>query len=202
MRAGKQRQAMLILAVALVAAGAVLAMVLSVAPFRQMPAAGPIMAIGPATPPPQPPPAIFENTPPDAARASNAQVPIVTSGLVTAPKFRFTGTIADRAAAEACLTAAVLYEAGDDPPGEKAVAQVVLNRVRHPAFPKTVCGVILQGSERHTGCQFTFTCDGALARTPSAQGWARVVVVTVVRVTVDVAPARRDGRGHRSRSSR
>ena len=51
--------------------------------------------------------------------------------------------------------------------------QTVLNRVRHPAFPATVCGVVFQGSERSTGCQFTFTCDGALARQPSAAAWAR-----------------------------
>jgi hypothetical protein len=50
---------------------------------------------------------------------------------------------------------------------------VVLNRVRHPAFPKSVCAVVFQGSDRATGCQFTFTCDGALARVPSAAGWAR-----------------------------
>jgi spore germination cell wall hydrolase CwlJ-like protein len=64
-----------------------------------------------------------------------------------------------------CLTAAVYYEArsqSDD--GQRAVAQVVLNRVRHPAFPKTVCGVVYQGSNRSTGCQFTFTCDGSLLR--------------------------------------
>jgi hypothetical protein len=67
----------------------------------------------------------------------------------------------------------MIYEAGDDPKGERAVGQVVLNRVRHPAFPKTVCGVVFQGSERTTGCQFTFTCDGALARTPGEDAWQR-----------------------------
>ncbi|VWX48640.1 cell wall hydrolase [Novosphingobium sp. 9U] len=58
----------------------------------------------------------------------------------------------------------MLYEAGNDAIGQMAVGQVVLNRVRHPAFPHSVCGVITQGSERATGCQFTFTCDGALSR--------------------------------------
>jgi hypothetical protein len=57
--------------------------------------------------------------------------------------------------------------------GQRAVAQVVLNRVRHPAFPKTVCGVVFQGSERTTGCQFTFTCDGAIGRAPVPVLWAR-----------------------------
>jgi hypothetical protein len=53
------------------------------------------------------------------------------------------------------------------------VAQVVLNRVRHPAYPNSVCGVVFQGSERVTGCQFSFTCDGALARRPMAAYWNR-----------------------------
>ena len=50
--------------------------------------------------------------------------------------------------------------------------QVVLNRVRHPAFPKTVCGVVFQGSERRTGCQFSFTCDGSMQRwRPGSASW-------------------------------
>ncbi|RZM11567.1 MAG: cell wall hydrolase, partial [Sphingomonas sp.] len=58
--------------------------------------------------------------------------------------------------------------------GARAVAQVVLNRLRHPAFPKTVCGVVFEGSERSTGCQFSFTCDGAVSRwKPSEAGWRR-----------------------------
>jgi hypothetical protein len=54
-----------------------------------------------------------------------------------------------------------------------AVVQVVLNRVRHPAYPKTVCGVVFQGHERQTGCQFSYTCDGSLVRQPSADAWQR-----------------------------
>ncbi|WP_226017810.1 cell wall hydrolase [Novosphingobium sp. FKTRR1] len=72
-----------------------------------------------------------------------------------------------------CLTAAIYYEAASEPDGgQRAVAQVVLNRVSHPAFPKTVCGVVYQGSER-PGCQFSFACDGALARAPVRQFWDR-----------------------------
>ena len=64
-----------------------------------------------------------------------------------------------------CLAEAVYYEARSEPQeGQRAVAQVVLNRVRHIAYPGTICGVVYQGSERRTGCQFTFTCDGSLAR--------------------------------------
>lgn len=64
-----------------------------------------------------------------------------------------------------CLAAAIAYEAGFEPvEGRRAVAEVVLNRVRAPGFPKTVCDVVFQGATRQTGCQFSFTCDGALRR--------------------------------------
>jgi hypothetical protein len=79
---------------------------------------------------------------------------------------------ASRLTALDCLTAAVFYEAASENlTGQRAVAQVVLNRVRHPAYPNSICGVVFQGSERATGCQFTFTCDGSLARLPSQRGW-------------------------------
>ncbi len=79
----------------------------------------------------------------------------------------------DHYRAAQCLTAAIYYEAASEPDaGQRAVAQVVLNRVSHPAFPKTVCGVVYQGSER-SGCQFSFACDGSMARRPMAQFWER-----------------------------
>lgn len=84
----------------------------------------------------------------------------------------------DRSRAEQCLTAAIYYEAASEPDaGQRAVAQVVLNRVAHPAYPKTVCGVVYQGSERTTGCQFSFTCDGSLARRPNRLFWERAASV-------------------------
>jgi hypothetical protein len=49
----------------------------------------------------------------------------------------------------------------------------VLNRVRHPAYPKSICGVVYQGSARPTGCQFTFTCDGALRWAPQPALWRK-----------------------------
>jgi hypothetical protein len=111
---------------------------------------------------------------PDEARAYNASIPFSTAPNPAARPFHLAGAEADRQRAIACLAAAEVYEAGDDAAGEKAVAQVVLNRLRHPAFPKTVCGVVFQGAERSTGCQFTFTCDGALDRwKPSHAAWDR-----------------------------
>lgn len=111
---------------------------------------------------------------PENARAINAAIPFSRAPNPAARPFRFAGNGEDRARATACLAAAQYYEAGDDAQGQEAVAQVVLNRVRHPAFPKSVCGVVFQGAERVTGCQFTFTCDGAMhARTPSPDAWNR-----------------------------
>lgn len=84
----------------------------------------------------------------------------------------------DRAQALQCLTLAVAYEAGNQSAdGQRAVAEVVLNRMRDPAFPKTVCGVVFAGSTRRTGCQFTFTCDGSLRRllSPRTMASARSV---------------------------
>lgn len=81
---------------------------------------------------------------------------------------------ADRSRALRCLTQAVYYEAALEPrAGQEAVAQVVLNRVRDPNFPNSVCGVVFQGAERITGCQFSFTCDGALAQGPVDWAWKR-----------------------------
>ena len=78
----------------------------------------------------------------------------------------------DRARALDCLTQAVYYEAArESEVGQEAVAQVVLNRMRHPAYPKTVCGVVYQGAARTTGCQFTFTCDGSMRYAPQPALW-------------------------------
>ncbi len=130
--------------------------------------------VSPAELPPVEPVAFVDVTP-DDARLINAAIPFSTEPNPAAKPFHLpkATTDAERARAIDCLAAAVLYEAGDDAKGEQAVAQVVLNRVRHPAFPKTICGVVFQGSERDTGCQFTFTCDGALSRRYSDAAWDR-----------------------------
>ncbi len=111
----------------------------------------------------------------DQARAWNLANP--TSGLPNpaARPFKLkTGGMLDEARAIDCMTAAIYYEAAwESLDGQRAVAQVVLNRMRHPAFPKTVCGVVFQGSNRTTGCQFSFTCDGSMNRVPQEAAWLR-----------------------------
>jgi spore germination cell wall hydrolase CwlJ-like protein len=80
----------------------------------------------------------------------------------------------DRTRSLDCLTSAIYYEARSEPEeGQRAVAQVVLNRVRHPAYPSNVCGVVFQGSHRRTGCQFSFTCDGSMRGIRQPSAWER-----------------------------
>ncbi len=123
--------------------------------------------------PPAPEPLKFVKIAPQDAVALNASIPLSELPNPAARPFKLSAaSSSDRARALHCLTQAVYYEAAIEPlDGQRAVAQVVLTRVRHPAYPKSVCGVVYQGSERATGCQFTFTCDGSLARAPSAGLW-------------------------------
>lgn len=160
------------LAIALVIAMAALSLLrLPAPPYSTRP--------GPVPTHPRPPlPALPDAAPlrsvdAEAARRANSRIPIAVLADPPAAPFRFSGDAASRLRARDCLALAAWHEAGDDPPGERAVIQVVLNRARHPAFPGTVCGVVFQGSERRTGCQFTFTCDGALARIPPPAALAR-----------------------------
>ena len=106
----------------------------------------------------------------DAERI-NAVMPEAISTNPPAQPFVLKASATERTQAVDCLTAAIYYEAALEPrEGQEAVAQVVLNRMRHPGYPKSVCGVVFQGSDR-PGCQFSFACDGAMARQPAAWAW-------------------------------
>jgi hypothetical protein len=107
----------------------------------------------------------------DQARAINASLPFASGALHSARPFELSGDDTDQRRALLCLTQAVYYEAGFEPvDGRRAVAQVVLNRMRHPAFPKSICGVVYQGAGSGV-CQFTFVCDGALYHAPARKAW-------------------------------
>ena len=106
----------------------------------------------------------------DQAKLINASLPFAGGPVLAARPFEVSGSDLDHRRALLCLTQAVYYEAGFEPvEGRRAVAQVVLNRMRHPAFPKSVCGVVYQNNGRI--CQFTFACDGSLNRAPAAGAW-------------------------------
>ncbi|MDI1325732.1 MAG: cell wall hydrolase [Brevundimonas sp.] len=95
------------------------------------------------------------------------------TGPVAAQPFRLGGAL-DASRDLECLTQAAYYEArGEGRDGMRAVAQVVLNRVRHAAFPNSVCGVVFQGAGRRTGCQFSFTCDGSMRGRVNQVAWNR-----------------------------
>jgi spore germination cell wall hydrolase CwlJ-like protein len=125
------------------------------------------------------PPQAFALVTPQQALAINASIPISQAPNPAAQPFKLAAADpVDQLRAQTCLTMAVYYEAASQGDvGEAAVAQVVLNRLRNPLFPKTVCGVVFQGSTLPTGCQFTFTCDGSLNRHPDPLGWKRASAV-------------------------
>lgn len=107
----------------------------------------------------------------EAVRAGLRRVNVSTNQ--PAQPFRVAGAL-DASRDLDCLAQAVYYEArGEGAAGMRAVAQVVLNRVRHPAFPKTVCGVVYQGAAKRTGCQFSFTCNGSMRRGKEPGAWRR-----------------------------
>jgi len=94
------------------------------------------------------------------------------AGAGSASPFQLRGAL-DESRDLDCLAQAVYYEArGETPSGQAAVAQVVLNRVRHPAFPKSVCAVVFQGA-RTSGCQFSFACGGASRHPTESAAWRR-----------------------------
>jgi hypothetical protein len=108
----------------------------------------------------------------DQARLINASMPFSTAPVLASRPFDLSNSDPlDKRRALLCMTQAVYYEAGFEPvEGRRAVAQVIINRLRHPAFPKSVCGVVYQGA-REPVCQFSFVCDGSLYRRPALGAW-------------------------------
>jgi hypothetical protein len=124
--------------------------------------------------PPAVEPVVLEAITMEEARTKNEAQPFIIGPIPAAKPFTLTGPFADVERGVDCLAANIFYEAGNEHlEGQMAVAQVVINRMRHPAFPKTICGVVFQGQERRTGCQFSFSCDGSMRRQPSALAWER-----------------------------
>jgi spore germination cell wall hydrolase CwlJ-like protein len=123
----------------------------------------------------------------DAAQL-NAVLPIDDADFAPARPFFLRASGPERDRAVLCLSQAIYYEAALEPTvGQQAVAQTVLNRVRHPDFPKSVCGVVYEGARLPIGCQFSFTCDGSLARPPIEPYWARAKTVATAALDGFVA---------------
>jgi hypothetical protein len=124
------------------------------------------------------------------AEARNAAIPVSALPVEQVAAFQTAADAGTYNTALRCLTQAVYYEAANEPlQGRRAVAQVVLNRMRHPAYPHSVCGVVYQGAERRTGCQFSFTCDGSLLRGPMAAPWREAEAVARAALAGTVEPS-------------
>ena len=116
----------------------------------------------------------------EQAIEANSKLPFTQRSDVAAREFVLRTDGDNRGRAIDCLAQAVYYEsASEGADGQRAVAQVVLNRLRHPAYPASVCGVVYQGSERVMGCQFTFTCDGSLMRRPNVAMFAAARMIAI-----------------------
>ena len=122
------------------------------------------------------------------AVARNALLPVSTLPVEAARPFVMPViSLAQSTNAQRCLTQAIYYEAAtESDAGKAAVAQVILNRMRHPAYPDTVCGVIYQGSSR-PGCQFSFACDGSMRRPPVPALWRRSAEIARAALSGHVA---------------
>ncbi|MEO9664703.1 MAG: cell wall hydrolase [Parasphingorhabdus sp.] len=129
----------------------------------------------------------------EEAEKANMAVPDSQNQIVSARPFSIPSTVAmelSRQSATNCLTSAIYYEAAvEAPQGQRAVAQVVINRMRHPAYPNNICDVVFQGSSRSTGCQFSFTCDGSLARRPVPAIWNRARNIAASALAGAVEPS-------------
>lgn len=83
-----------------------------------------------------------------------------------------------------CLAEAIYFEArGESRRGQLAVAQVIINRVKNPTFPKTICGVVYQGADELHRCQFSFACDGSTNRITDRAAWLEAM--GIAREVVD-----------------
>lgn len=84
-----------------------------------------------------------------------------------------------------CLSKAIYFEArGESLRGQFAVAEVILNRVDSPDYPRTICGVVQQRGGG--GCQFSYVCDGRADRMRDPEATWRAE--RVARVMMDGAP--------------
>jgi cell wall hydrolase len=91
-----------------------------------------------------------------------------------------------RLAEENCLAKAVYFEARSESElGQLAVAKVILNRVKDPNYPKTICGVVYQGSDRRNSCQFSFACDGVADEVKSQEAWDHAKLIAQKAIAGD-----------------
>lgn len=125
----------------------------------------------------------------ETAQLRNARIPFASEGIAGMRGFADIPAASPQyASALKCMTQAIYYEAANESElGKRAVAQVVLNRLRHPEYPNSVCGVVYEGATAPV-CQFSFTCDGSLLRQPMARQWAQSRAVAEAALAGSVVP--------------
>ncbi|MEO1304582.1 MAG: cell wall hydrolase [Pseudomonadota bacterium] len=95
-----------------------------------------------------------------------------------------------------CMATAIYYEArSESVKGQLGVAEVIVNRVNDHRYPNSVCDVVFQGATRTTGCQFTFTCDGAMNKTPRGEKWQKAQSIAA-HVMMDLNERKTGGATH------
>lgn len=95
-----------------------------------------------------------------------------------------------RLAEENCLARAVYFESRSESDlGQLAVAKVILNRVKSPNFPKSICGVVYQGSGSRNSCQFSFACDGLADDVNQPGAWSHAKTIAQRAIAGDPAIA-------------
>jgi len=108
-----------------------------------------------------------------AAMSYHAAPSLAANPLASAPQEDQDTALTQLAAEHRCLTEALYYEArGEGRNGEQAVAEVVFHRMTAGYHGHSICAVVYEGSFRR-GCQFSFTCDGALHRPHEASAWKK-----------------------------
>jgi hypothetical protein len=113
-----------------------------------------------------------EASPVEFPKSMTLTLPLPKPPLSPAQRLELQGKDYDKA--EKCLAQAIYFEARNEPArGQQAVAQVVLNRVFSPYYPKDVCSVVYQNAHRHLSCQFTFACDGKPETVNEQGAWTR-----------------------------
>ncbi len=124
-------------------------------------------------------------TPVEFPKSVMLTLPLPKPPLSPAQRLELQGKDYDKA--EKCLAQAIYFEARNEPArGQQAVAQVVLNRVFSPYYPKDVCSVVYQNAHRHLSCQFTFACDGKPERVNEQGAWARATRIATQTLNAKV----------------
>ncbi len=134
--------------------------------------AAPVAASQPVEQPVQQASLATEPPPFEFPKSVMLTLPLPKPPLSPAQRLELQGKDYDKA--EKCLAQAIYFEARNEPArGQQAVAQVVLNRVFSPYYPKDVCSVVYQNAHRHLSCQFTFACDGKPESINEQGAWSR-----------------------------